>query len=54
MMSKSYPPQAGPECYQEFGLDYQPIEVLLHCNIEIIQLRARLQSDSFWILVYNL
>ena len=27
MMSKSYPPQAGPECYQEFGLDYQPIEV---------------------------
>ena len=37
MMSKSFPPQAGPECFQEFGLDYQPIEVLLHYDIEIIK-----------------
>ena len=29
MMSSSAPDQAGPDCFQQFGVDYQPVQVRL-------------------------
>ena len=49
MMGSPYPPQAGPDCFQEFGLDYQPIQASLNVSFTV----TTMKMGTYWNSIFD-